>query len=184
MSFGRDGEPAGLSVFRQDGKGRVIPGGMRIVEQRGEGSPCEPIRGGQAGEFDERRIEIEKLDDARTADAAFLSRGGQEHCRRSGVFVQDVLAPPTAALAEQIAVVADQHDDGVVPQPQAIQTVEHGAELRVHEADAGEIAAERFAMIVGRWWRFDAGDRRSAGHRQRHVGGRIEIEPALRRQAR
>jgi hypothetical protein len=48
-------------------------------------------------------------------------------------------------LPEVEAVVADQHDDRVLPEIGAVERVEHHAELRVGERDAGPVGGRRLA---------------------------------------
>ena len=87
----------------------------------------------------------------------------------AGAFFEQAALVPEAVLAEMPAVIGGEDDDGVVGQVQALERIEHAAGLGVDVADAGQIAADGGAALIGR-----RGDR-VAGNgtvacRQRNVG--------------
>ena len=57
---------------------------------------------------------------------------------------------PVAGFAERVAVVAPQHDDGVVLQPQPLKRPQQLADLCVGVADAGIVAMTQLARLLGR----------------------------------
>ena len=102
-----------------------------------------------------------------------------------------VLVPPVP-LVVVIAVVADEDDQRVVPELEPVERVEHAADLRVHEGDAGVVGAQELhAVLVGEGveGRRESAARHGERRHGRDVGrvaielqraGRIEVEVLLR----
>jgi hypothetical protein len=70
--------------------------------------------------------------------------------RHAGALFKEAHLLPQAVLAHVVAVVAGEDDDRVVGQAQPVERVDHAADLRVHEADAGVVGLHALAaQVVG-----------------------------------
>src|SRR5688572_25854569 len=59
---------------------------------------------------------------------------------------------PHAVIAEMPAVIAPEHDDGVVCQFEAIEFVQHASDLRIHVADRRVITMDQCPrLLIGHW---------------------------------
>ena len=58
----------------------------------------------------------------------------------AGAAFPDALFLPQAVLAEVVAVIAMEDDDGLVSQAEAVQGIDHLADLGIHEGGAGKVA--------------------------------------------
>ena len=70
--------------------------------------------------------------------------GGDEEGDAVGLFVVGVLGPD-AVVAEVVAVVAPEDDDGVLGEAGAVEFVEDPADLGVHVAEGGVVAVDELA---------------------------------------
>src|SRR5215510_10576942 len=128
--------------------GGLFPGAPRRIEQRDEAAALEMRGRGQAAQLHERWIDVQELDQARAALASgFRTRCSDDQRRAGRQFKQGVLVPP-AALAQVIAVIAEEDDDRRVGQLKAVERVEHFAHLRVGERDAGVVSAHELATLL------------------------------------
>src|SRR5262245_13719495 len=100
----------------------------------------------EPAEIDERRVEIDELDDAGRALAIALSAGHMNDQRRPGRGFEERALVPPAAAAKMEAVVADEDDDCVLRQAEALEGFQQSADLGVHEGDAGIVGAHELLL--------------------------------------
>ena len=125
---------------------------IRIAQHRHETLSFETlrhVRRGQSGEFDERRVNVHRLDERVGRVRAGLGHAGCGDDKRQarGLFVVVVLAPP-AVVAEVPAVIAPEHDDGVRREAEPVEFVEHLAKLCVHVTHRRVIAVDEHARLI------------------------------------
>ena len=101
----------------------------------------------QPAQFDERGIDVEQLGGLRAALAGLDARSGEDQ-RHAGAAVPERVLAGDAFFAQVPAVVAPDDDDRVVGQAGFVERVEHAADLRVHEARAGQVGADEVAPLV------------------------------------
>ena len=175
--------------------GGSAPRSVGVLEQRDQALAVEAGRRFEAGELDDRRVDVEQLDGCLHHGAGVREPGrrhDQRHVQR--LLEERVLAHQPAVLAQVEAVVADQHDHRVLPGVRAVERVEHHADLRVGERDAGSVGRERLATEgrIGHEPRRLAADERQTRERLRlrlhgdrgHVGEVVRPDTARARSPR
>ena len=102
-----------------------------------------------AAEVAERRVDAHEIDGA-LADAAGLRHAGHDPDERGagGLLPQGEL-PPVVLLAQVPAVVAPEHDDGVVLVGGLVEGVEQAADVHVGVGDRGEVGLHGFLPAAG-----------------------------------
>ena len=114
--------------------------GLGVVEDRTEADAFDVLLLGQAAEFREGGVDVDKLSERSTLTAGGLLSGhaDQERCA-GGQFEVGVLVPE-AVFAELPAMVAPQDDDGVIGEAFLLERIENESDLGVHVADSGVVA--------------------------------------------
>jgi hypothetical protein len=85
-------------------------------------------------------IEMPEIGD-RGAMQAALDTGTRYHQRHAGRTFKEAHLEPQAALAQHVAMVGTEHDDGIVEHAGAGQRIDQFADFLVDIGDVGEIAA-------------------------------------------
>jgi hypothetical protein len=80
----------------------------------------------------------------RELDLPSMTRRRNEQRDARGLFKGSQLRPQSFMVAEVVAVIAEEHDDRVVPELQAIERFEQHTDLRVHEGGACVVGGHRF----------------------------------------
>lgn len=131
-------------------------GGFSVVGDGGSGVgglfgkvlPIKEIGGGQVGERAEGRVDVEGLDDFRTAFAVGQA-GSAKQQRGAQRFLEERVLAPHGVLAEVPTVVAPQEDDGVVGQAELFQAIQHESDLSIGIGNAGGVVAAEGSGEVG-----------------------------------
>jgi hypothetical protein len=149
----RGGQGAGIAGEAEDlGKGGAVPRGFRVFEQWFQTDAGEPGWRLEGCEIAQGGEEVDELDDTAAGFAAlgFGDLGGGDDEGRSGGFVKEGAFLPEAVLAEMVAVVAPEHDEGFVPELVVVEGIEDKADLSINEGDAGVVGAKGFTEgVVG-----------------------------------
>lgn len=121
-----------------------FPWGIGIVQERFERESVEVFRERISGEIAEGGEEVDEFGDG-FGSLIFGETGSRDdEGNVGGDFVGGMLAP-FAVVAEVVAVVAPEDDDGVFGEAGFIECVDKVTDLRVHVADRGAIAVDEFA---------------------------------------
>lgn len=133
------------------GEGRVRPFGLGIAQQRHQAALGDAGLGGQSAQVGEGAEQVDEADRAITdaARCGALRQSGRafghpHHQRHAGAGPPTGELLPVLFLAQMPAVVAPEHDDGVVAMRALLQRVEHAAEHGIGEMDGGEVGLDGF----------------------------------------
>jgi hypothetical protein len=96
----------------------------------------QTAKAGQGG------IEVEQFHEG-MANGGLLARGTYNE-RHLGGFVAEAHLGPKVMLAQMIAMVAGENDDGLVPQACLVESSQHLAHLGVHVGDRGIVTTDGF----------------------------------------
>ena len=127
LAAGIDGAEINLRV------GGVIPEGVGTFQHRAEALALGALVGTEAAEVGDGGIKVDEFSDTLGGPSVGGITWVADDERHAGrVFVERTLLPE-AVLAEVVAVVADEDDDGVLIQALLLELGQHQAELGVHE---------------------------------------------------
>ena len=139
---------AALGVFADGGR---LPRQRGRVEQRREALAFEPVRQRQVRQLGERREDVHEFHQRLGGLAGGFHAGrGDDQRRVRRALVVVVLAAPPTVLAHVVAMIAPEHDDRVLAQPELVEFREHAADARIHIADRREIGVQALlAKLLG-----------------------------------
>ncbi len=123
-----------------------MEGEIRVGEERLEVFAFYGVGDREGAEGGDGGVEIEEFDET-AADGGFGAGGGDEEGCAAGAFEERVFVPP-AAFAEMIAVVADEDDDGFVPEVETVHGVHEAADLGVGLGDPGVVMCEEVHAVL------------------------------------
>ena len=169
---------------RGDGPlGQIFPDRLVVAAAPGKmGRQASPVSRGHprvaAGEIDEGRKQVDERD-ARPDAARRETAGARDDERHARGALEEAHLVPETALAQHLAVVADENDDRVLGEPAGAERLHQPAESVVDERDRAEIGVAGVAHLI-------------VGHRLRvhrvdvakPEGMRIELGPRDRRRGR
>ena len=138
-------EPGDLRAACDVRERGVVDGLVRFGEERLETLAFHGCGNGQAAEFGNGRVDVEKLDEA-LAHCGFHSRRDEQKRRAARAIEERVLVPPTA-LTEVITMIADENDYRLVPKFEPVQRVHQPAELRVGLRDTSVVMGEKIHPV-------------------------------------
>ena len=72
-----------------------------------------------------------------------------EDKRNTGRFFKEVLLLKLVMMSQEIAVVAGKDDDGIFPQSQFVEGIEHAADLGIHIGNAGVVGFQQSFVKFG-----------------------------------
>ncbi len=155
MRCGSDGVAHDFGVAGFEGAGElaedvVLAKGGGIFEDGDEAAAIE-IRGRhELCEGGERGVDVHIFSERVGGGAGLLQAGGADHERDVGIEFEVGGFAPMIGLAERVAMIAEQDDDGIVFETLLLQRSEQLTDLRVGVADAGVVAVTELAGLLGR----------------------------------
>lgn len=126
---------------------RPRAGGGGVTELRDEAEPFQILTSWQPGEVDERGIEVEQFCWLVASLANGYARPGKDE-RHLGAPIPETVFADDRLLAQMPAVVAPDHDDGVVGKARIIEGGQQPTDLSIDKAGAGEVAADDVPPLV------------------------------------
>ena len=156
IAVGADGAAEGAGVFqagqaRADAGGAVggfADGGLGGGKDRRETFAFEMLGLGETAKVGEGGVEVDQLGEGGAGLAGGFHAGHGDDERHAGAAFKEVTLLPQAVVAEVIAVVAEEHDDGVIVELEFFQAIEHAAEAGVHQGGGGVIGADDFLALL------------------------------------
>ena len=150
-AVGADGGAGeGFAILAPDTERRAVPCARRSFEQRHERAALLVRCGREAGELDERGIDIEAFDDA-LARLAVAGISGHINDQRNAVafFEEGAGLGPFPFFAELVAVINGEDNYRFVTQAEAIERGQDDADVIVDPGDGGEVGLDDFPGFLG-----------------------------------
>ena len=124
----------------------AVPLTSRVVQKRAQALSVEFRWRRELSEISERGVKIDEFDDAlANTSIPAASRGSDDERSASAFFEEGAFLPNAEMLAEVVAMVAPQDDDGVVGELQTVERIEHATDLRINEGNAGAVGLQGLA---------------------------------------
>ncbi len=127
-----------------------FPGALRVVQHGFETGAFQMAGQGQAGQIAQGGVDIDEFNQGVGTLAGLFHVGNRQDQRGVGVVFAVAVFAPGVVFAQLPAVIAPDDDDGIPAQVQAVQFIQHLADLRVGIAGGGVIAVfELTGQVIG-----------------------------------